>query len=123
MMKISQLTFRDALKLVEQRRNLVCGINDDIMMRMHGRDLGDHYFIIEDRRDSDKNGHADSYFLFYLDESDTPFEVKKCPTMIEAMLHYAQRFTLENRDGADSSNPEISERHDSYQSALRNLIE
>jgi len=121
-MKIENMTFAEMKALVSKPHSP----SDDVMVRMHSLDLDDHYLIIEDRRESDKNGHADSYFLFYFadaDSGDLAFEVKKYPTMIEAMLYYSYRFVLDNCDGADTSDPGVSARHGELQNALRNMIE
>ena len=115
-MNISELNLKQLQALADEQR-------DDIMVRMSGVDLADHYFIIEDRREFEKNGHSVSHFMMFLEDEPEKVAIHEaCSTMVEAALHYAFAFVIDNCDGADASDPVVSARHDEMQNALRNLV-
>jgi hypothetical protein len=93
---------------------------DSVRVKMLGQDSGDFYAIVEDWTRGLE--HADHYFLFYFyDKLDAPHECRNHKTMIGAMMTYAQRFVLDNCDGADTRCPTISAEHDAMAKTLEEI--
>lgn len=115
-MNISELNLKQLQALADEQR-------DDIMVRMSGKSLGDYYFIIEDRSKWHIEGHSVSHFMMFLEDEPEKVAIHEaCSTMVEAALHYAFAFVIDNCDGADGSDPVVSARHNVLQEALRNLV-
>jgi len=113
---ISKLSLSDVQALANEKR-------DDIMVRMSGVDLADHYFVVEDRRDYDTQGSSVSHFMLFLEDSPEEAELHvACSTMVEAALHYAHSFVIDNCDGADATDPVVCALHDTMQKGLRSLL-
>jgi hypothetical protein len=108
---------------LEQVQALSASDRDDILVRMSGKDLGDYYFIVEDRRKCHSEGHSVSHFMMFLEDEPEKVAIHQaCSTMVEAALHYAFAFVIDNCDGADASDPVVSARHNVLQEGLRNLV-
>jgi hypothetical protein len=119
-MEIAKLTFAQIKKLMSLDKR-----HGEVRIRLFSHDFGDHFYILEDYRNSDETGHAQNHFLFYLSDaadSDLAVEHREYETIIEAALYHAYRFVLNNFEHADSDNEEILDRHDHYKVTLRKLV-
>ena len=94
-----------------------------IRVRFLGRDISDHYAIIEDWS-NDAQDYADHYFImFTMSDSEKPFCADHSSTMAQAMMRLAMRFVYDNCDGADTQNKIVASRSGILQNSMFALAE